>query len=179
MKYLFLPLLFLLTTAALAQRPAPGLPQSAPMLVRGGTVHTGTGRVIENGAVGFAEGKITYVGPAADAPSGYQTVDAGGQHVYPGLILPNTTLGLVEIAAVRASRDQQEAGTINPNVRSLVAFNTDSDIIPTVRSNGVLLVQATPRGGTLAGTSSLMHLDGWNWEDAAVRADDGIHVYWP
>ena len=49
----------------------------------------------------------------------------------------------------------------------------------TVRSNGVLITQATPRGGVISGSSSVMYLDGWNWEDATVKADDGIHLNWP
>ena len=68
---------------------------------------------------------------------------------------------------------------LNPNVRSLIAFNTDSKVIPTVRSNGVLLAQPTPEGGTISGQSSVMMLDGWNWEDAAYKKDIGIHLTWP
>jgi hypothetical protein len=52
-------------------------------------------------------------------------------------------------------------------------------VISTVRTNGVLLTQATPRGGDISGTSSVMMLQGWNWEDATVLKDDGIHVNWP
>jgi imidazolonepropionase-like amidohydrolase len=99
--------------------------------------------------------------------------------LYPGFIASNTTLGLHEIDAVRAQNDVSEVGTYKPSVRSAIAFNTDSEITPTVRSNGVLMGQITPRGGTISGTSSVMHFDAWNWEDALVREDDGIHLNWP
>ena len=102
-----------------------------------------------------------------------------GKHVYPALIAPYTTIGLNEVAAVRATNDYQEVGKFNPNVRSLIAYNTDSKVIPTVRSNGVLFAQVIPKGGTVTGTSSIMAMDGWNWEDAVYKADDAIHMNWP
>ena len=181
MKYLFFLLLWL-PWLAQGQRLAPAPPQQRPILLSGATLHTGTGEVIENALVGFADGKITLVGPAASTTfnaADFDVIDVQGQHLYPGLILPNAEVGLVEISAVRATNDEEEVGDLNPNVRSVVAFNTDSDIIPTIRTNGVLVVQSTPRGGLLSGASSLMQLDGWNWEDAVVKADDGLHVYWP
>ena len=64
-------------------------------------------------------------------------------------------------------------------MRTLTSFNTDSKIIYTVRTNGVLVCQSTPQGGLISGTSSVMALDGWNWEDAAYKKDDGVHVNWP
>ena len=177
-------LLALLTFAvtALAQpNLTPGAPQTERILVLGGTAHLGTGEVLENAAIGFADGFIDYVGAARDIdPKRYaRVVDAEGKHIYPGFIAPNSTLGLMEIAAVRASRDYAEVGTFKPNVRSVIAYNAASDITPTVRTNGVLMGQITPRGGVIGGSSSVVQFDAWNWEDAVVRADDGIHLYWP
>ena len=99
--------------------------------------------------------------------------------MYPSFIVPNTTLGITEIDAVRASHDYSETGGFNPNIRTLIAYNSDSKVAKTVRTNGVLIAQVTPRGGRISGQSSVMHLDGWNWEDAALRIDDGIHLNWP
>ena len=159
----------------------PGSAQTERILVLGGTAHLGTGEVLENAAIGFADGYIDYVGAARDVdPKRYgRVVDAAGKHVYPGFIAPNSTLGLMEVAAVRASRDYAEVGTFKPNVRSVIAYNASSDITPTVRTNGVLMGQITPRGGVIGGSSSVVQFDAWNWEDAVVRADDGIHLYWP
>lgn len=165
-----------------AQVPAPAPPQTQPILLIGGTVHTGKGEVIENAAVAFAQGKITMVMPASEAnidTSAYQVMHIEGKHVYPGFILPNTDLGLVEIGAVRATVDHSETGTLNPNVRALISYNTDSELIPTMRFNGILLAQITPQGSVMPGASSVVHLDAWNWEDAAVAEDDAIHLNWP
>jgi imidazolonepropionase-like amidohydrolase len=70
-------------------------------------------------------------------------------------------------------------GDLNPDVRSLIAYNTDSKIINTVRSNGILLANIVPRGGVIAGSSSIMQLDGWNWEDAVYKRDIGINFNMP
>ena len=182
MRPLHLVLLLLFSLPALAQVPKPAPAQAKPVLITGATLHVGNGTVVPNAAVAFDKGRLTYAGPAADFTAdkaGYETIDASGQQLYPGLILPNTTLGLTEVESIRATVDQEEVGLLNPHVRALVAYNTDSDILPTVRTNGVLLAQPTPRGGLLAGQSSVVQLDAWNWQDAVVRADDGQHLTWP
>ena len=169
-------------SAALAQVPVPAPPQAKPILITGATLHVGNGTVVPNATVAFDKGRLTYAGPAAgftQDKTGFETIDAAGQQLYPGLILPNTTLGLTEVEAIRATVDDEEVGTLNPNVRALIAYNTDSDVLPTVRTNGVLLAQPTPRGGLLTGQSSVVQLDAWNWQDAVVRADDGQHLTWP
>jgi len=174
--------LLLSTVLAFGQETmSPAKPQSGPIVITGATIHLGNGRVINNGYVAFDKGKITAVGEgAAPATSGATVVDATGKQVYPGFICPITTLGLVEIEeGARGTVDDTETGELNPNVRSLIAFNTDSKVIPTVRSNGVLLAQPTPEGGTISGQSSVMMLDGWNWEDAAYKKDIGVHLTWP
>lgn len=176
-----LPLLVLLCAPpAFAQRPTPALPQTKSILITGGTVHVGDGRVIDEGAVGFRNGLIDYVGYAYGVVVKYDSIiDAKGQHVYPGFIAVDGTLGLVEIDQARATDDLDETGDMTQEVRAITAYNTDSRIIPTVRSNGVLLAQITPRSGTIAGTSSIVQLDAWDNQSAVLRADDGIHMTWP
>ncbi|MCB4808758.1 amidohydrolase family protein [Tamlana sp. 62-3] len=160
------------------QTPAPE--QTKAITIEGATAHIGNGEVIENALIMFEGGKITYIGSALTkiARKG-DIIDAKGKHVYPGFIAPNATLGLVEIDAVRASDDDAEMGLWNPNVRSLIAYNAESKIVESMRPNGVLLGQITPRGGFLSGTSSIVQFDAWNWEDAAVKVDDAVHLNWP
>lgn len=156
--------------------PAPE--QQETITIQGATLHIGDGKVIDNGSISFENGRITYVGQQAPASTG-RVIDAKGKHVYPGFIAPITTLGLAEIEAVRATLDYSEVGDLNAHVRALIAYNTDSKVINTVRSNGVLLAQVTPQGGLISGQSSVVQLDAWNWEDAAYQADDGMHIRWP
>lgn len=170
-----------LATAVQAQNPAPARPQTKPIVLTGATIHIGNGEVIQNGSIAFDKGIITQVGPAGSvaSPAGAETVDVKGKHIFPGIISLNTTVGLQEIASVRATLDFQEMGTINPHVRALVAYNTDSEVIPTLRGNGILLSQAVPQGGAISGSSSVFYSDGWNWEDAVLKKDDGIWLSWP
>ena len=178
---LLLPLL-LLPLLGRAQVPTPAPAQTRPILITGATLHIGNGTSSEAAALAFAGGRLTYAGPLSGFTAdraGFETIDASGQHLYPGLILPNTSLGLTEVEAIRATVDEQEVGLFNPHVRSVIAYNTDADVLPTVRQNGVLLVQSTPRGGLLSGQSSIMQLDAWNWQDAVVKVDDGQHLTWP
>ena len=157
--------------------------QNKSILIMNATIHIGNDSVIQNGIVGIRNGKIVEVIDASknkvELGNYDEKIDGTGKHVYPGLIAPNSTLGLTEIESVRATIDFRELGATLPNVRTVIAYNTDSKIIPTVRTNGVLLAQITPRGGLVSGTSSVLMLDGWNWEDAAYKIDDGIHVNWP
>jgi len=148
-----------------------------------GFAHLGNGKVIENSLIGFRDGKLVVVADARTIrikPDQFDTViNIQGKQVYPGIIAPNSTLGLTEVESVRSTNDFAEVGQFNPNVRSETAYNTDSKIIPTVRSNGVLIAQVCPRKGVLPGTSSVFCLDGWNWEDALLKPDDGIHLNFP
>jgi imidazolonepropionase-like amidohydrolase len=153
------------------------------ILLSKATVHVGNGKVINQGLVGIKGDKIILVDNALThnlEKTVWDTIiDLKGLAIYPGFFAPNSKLGLTEIGAVRATRDFNEVGAYNPHVRSLIAFNVESDVIGTVRTNGVFYTQATPQGGIISGTSSIMSLNGWNWEDAVLKVDDGIHLNWP
>ncbi len=162
--------------------PSPGQPQSKPLLLTGGTAHIGNGTVIPVSVIRIENGKITMVADMTTIrinPEGATVLDISGKHVYPGLIATNTSIGLIEIGAVRATNDRGEVGDLNPDVRALIGYNTDSHVIPTVRSNGILLAQIVPAGGFLSGLSSVVQLDAWNWEDAAYQKDNGLYMTWP
>lgn len=158
------------------------LGQTKPIVLFGGIAHLGNGKVIQNAAIGIENGKISFVMDAATIrlnPNEAEIIDITGKHVYPGFIAVNNTIGITEIEAVRATNDWNETGSYTPHVRTLIAFNPESKIIPTVRSNGILLAQSTPRGGVISGTSSIFCLEGWNWEDAVYKTDDAIHIQFP
>lgn len=173
--------LTIIFSSAQVKAQVPAKLQQQRIVIKGATAHIGNGLVVENSIIAFEKGKIVYAG-AADgytSVSGEKVVDATGKHVYPSFIAPNTILGLVEINAVRATRDFHEVGVINPSVRSLISYNAESKITTTIRTNGVLVAQVVPRGGLISGSSSIFNLDGWNWEDAVKKEDDGIWMNWP
>lgn len=181
MIFTLLTLLFISAPGLMAQKPIPGAAQTKSILIKGGILHTGTGLVIKDALLGFKNGYITLVDSVSgnsDTKSYDTVITLDKEHIYPGFIAANTTIGLVEIEAVRATRDMRETGELNPNVRSLIAYNSDSKVIPTVRNNGILIAQVTPTDGWISGTSSVMNLDGWNWEDAVLKEDIGVHLNW-
>ena len=120
-------LIFVFTLNLIASDIIPGKPQNKPIALVGGTIHTITQGTIENGVVLFDKGKIIAVGKNVNIPKDAEIINISGKHVYPGLINAFTTVGLIEIGAVRATRDVTEVGLINPNVRAEVAFNPDSE----------------------------------------------------
>ncbi|AOW19711.1 amidohydrolase family protein [Urechidicola croceus] len=181
LKHIKFSLLLILSSFGIVAQQTPAPPQSEPILIVGAIAHLGNGSIIENSAIGFDKGKITFVGTQnqVDKNSFSNIINANGKHVYPGFIAANTSSGLIEIDAVRATKDANETGSMLPHIRSLIAYNTESKVTESLRPNGVLIGQITPRGGTISGTSSIVQFDAWNWEDAAIKVDDGIHVNWP
>ncbi len=180
-KYISL-LLFVLSIGTNAQH-IPAKKQTKSILILNATAHIGNGTIIENSAVGFKNGKITVVTDNKTTAKLKETydiiIDATGKHIYPGFIAPNSTLGLVEVDAIKASDDQSEIGEINPHIRSIIAYAADSKVVETVPLNGILIAQITPRDGVISGTSSIVQLDAWNWKDAVIKESDGIHMNFP
>ena len=180
MKKIFIYISCVFATASVSAQEtmAPAPTQKETIALTNATIHVGNGQVIENGTVIFSNGKITEVGSGI-ATGNAKVVDCRGKQIYPGLILPSSNLGLMEVPTVRATDDATEIGEMNPSIRALVAYNTDSKVINTLRPNGILLANIVPQGGIISGSSSVVQLDAWNWEDAAYRSDVGIHFRMP
>ena len=172
--------LIFISSEIIAQQ-TPGNDQKDAITLLGGIAHIGNGTIIENSAIVFENGVIKACVDASSSKIPYKgnIIDIKGQHVYPGFIAANTSLGLVEVDAVRASDDQREIGDNNPNINSLIAYNAESKVVESMRPNGVLIAQISPKGGRISGTSSIVQLDAWNWEDAVIKTNDGIHLNWP
>ncbi len=171
--------IFIFLGSLISSDQIPGSNQDHPILVRGGTIHTVSHGTLENTDILFENGKIVSIDRDISLPPETQIIDATSQHVFPALISAGSTIGLQEIGAVRATRDYAEVGELNPNVRANVSYNPDSELIPVSRSNGILLALSVPRSGLISGTSSLMMLDGWTWEDATLKHPIGLHLFWP
>lgn len=181
MKLVLYTLFFLSSLTAVAQDDIyPAKKQEGVIVINNGTIHTGKGAVIQKGTIVIRDGKIQKVSEQPETISGATVIDASGKNVYPGLILPSTDLGLREIGSgVRGSNDYYELGEYNTDVRAIVAYNTDSRIINTLRANGILLANVMPNGRFLAGSSSVVQLDAWTWEDALYKADNGMVLNLP
>ncbi len=172
--------LHFLSLLLLAYMPVLTIAQEQPTYLVGGTVHVGNGQVLSDAHLLMMDGKIVELSNRFDNQiKNANIIDVKGKHLYPGIIALNNIMGLNEIDAVRATRDYNEVGAFNPNVRSAIAYNTDSKILPTALFNGIVYTQAVPQGGQISGTSSLFYTKAWNWEDALVLEDDGVHLNYP
>lgn len=176
--YILIFVLLFISKSNQAQQ-TPALNQSQIISIVGGTAHIGNGQVLENATIVFENGLITHIGKSESIKAQGEIINANNKHIYPGFIAPNTTIGLGEIDAVKASLDFDETGNLLPHVRSIIAYDAESRVVESVRPNGILIAQITPRGGRISGTSSVVQLDAWNWEDATLKANDGMHLNWP
>ena len=170
---------FSLTNMAYASNQKPAGPQVIPIALIGGTIHTVTGDIIENGTILFEKGKIVGLGLTVEIPENALRISVEGKHIYPGLIAAHSIIGLTEIGAVRATRDNAEIGDITPSVRTPAAVNPESEYFPVTRANGILVALSTPSGGLIAGQSGLIMMDGWTWEEMTLKSPVAMHIYWP
>jgi imidazolonepropionase-like amidohydrolase len=157
----------------------PAAVQSEPVALVGGTIHTLSGDVIENGTILFQDGVITAIGTNVNLPSGTISEDVTGKHIYPGLIDSWSQMGIYEIGAVDMSTDINEQGPINPNAMAERAFNPESRHIGVARSAGVLTSVTTPGGGLISGQSAAMKMDGWSWDEMTLKSGTALIVNWP
>ncbi|MEZ6013545.1 MAG: amidohydrolase family protein [Planctomycetota bacterium] len=157
-------------------------PQARPILLRGGTVHTVSGDVLERADLLFAEGVIQGIdvkGELASLVNNADVIDVAGKHIYPGFICVASTLGLTEVESVDMTLDTTEAGDVNSEVYASVAVNPDSWWLPVTRRNGVLTAGVMPQRGLVPGHVSVIRLDGWTNEDMTIERDAGLLVEWP
>lgn len=178
-------LLFII--AAKAQETVyPAKHTKETLFITHGNIHVGNGQVIPDGTIQIGNGKIEKIGSNIPVSGSAKVVDAKGKQIYPGLISSDIDLGLKEVAGgVRGTNDYNEIGEINPSIRSIVAYNTDSKVINTLRSNGILLANVISQDAEsgskplVTGTSSVVQLDAWNWEDAAYKMDGQMNFNMP
>ncbi|QYJ87330.1 amidohydrolase family protein [Shewanella mesophila] len=168
----------LVSSSLLAHDMVPAKPQSQAIVISNARVHTVTDGVLANTDIRLEAGKIVAVGTKLNAENAL-VIDATGKHLYPGLIALDTSIGLVEVEMMRPSNDSYEVGQSNPQLLAVSAFNPDSEIIPTVRVNGITHAQVVPQGKALTGQSALVSLDSWTIEDALVATPKQFHLYWP
>lgn len=145
----------------------------------GATVHPVSSASIDNGIVLIRDGRIEAVGANLEIPDNARRIDLEGLHLYPGFVHPATQLGLTEIASVAGSVDTTEMGSINAAVRVEVAVNHDSELLPASIAGGVLSAHILPGGGLIRGTSAVIRLDGWSWEEMVISAPTAMHIAFP
>jgi imidazolonepropionase-like amidohydrolase len=171
---------------------APGLfaASNNSVLIRNVTIHPVTAPVIEHGSVLVLNGRIAEVGTSVSSRGGARVVDGHGLQLYPGLINAATNVGLSEISSLRDTVDLDEIGAFNPELRAEVAFNPSSEHVEVTRASGITTVISLPGSGNAAsgrdpnapiitGQGALMHMQGWTWEEMAVRPSAVMDMEFP
>jgi len=158
----------------------PGALPTGPVAIVGGDVHRIDQPVIRGGVVLINQGRISAVGTAKSVPilETAQRIDATGMNVYPGLVNGYSDIGLREIDSVEETIDRSETGRLNPNVRSWVAINPDSELIPVARAGGVLTSMVAPAGPFFAGQAAVVRMDGWTWSEMLLKGPAAMIVSW-
>jgi imidazolonepropionase-like amidohydrolase len=141
-------------------------------------IHPISRPTIERGTIVIRDGRIASVDASTQPPAGSQVIDAKGADVYPGFIDARTVIGINE-PGPRGFEDINEMLDINAALKTHVAYQWDSDAIAIARSNGVTSVAIVPAGGLLGGQIAVMNLDGWSWEQAAVKTGIGVSFQFP
>ena len=126
--------------------PAAARPQAqtagasnAVLAITNATIHPITSPSIQKGTIVIRGGKIEAVGAGIQVPSGAKVIDAAGADVYPGMINARTNVGLSE-PGPRGFDDVNEMLDLNPQLRSYVAYHSESDSIPVASANGITTV---------------------------------------
>jgi len=142
----------LLNAALLTGALAFGQTDGGSFMLRGGTVHTISGPVIENGSVLVRNGKIVGVGRNLSAPEGTEVIDVTGEQIYPGMIDSASKIGLEQT-------DDREIGDFNPQLNPANTINADDEQLPASRGNGVTSAMEMPEGEMISGQLSLVHMN--------------------
>ncbi|HEY2805999.1 MAG TPA: amidohydrolase family protein [Gemmatimonadales bacterium] len=155
--------------------------QSRATAITNATIIPVVGQRIDRGTVVIQDGKISAVGANVPVPAGAEVIDASGMFVYPGLVDGGTQLGLTEITEQGGPgpTDLRELGDFNPADRALTAVNPFSEIIPTVRVNGITTVITAPNGNQVSGQAALIDLNGWTPREMAEIPSAGMIMTYP
>ena len=151
-----------------------------PVAITGGKLLTVSHGVIDNGVLVLENGKIAAVGKAGSVaiPKDATLVDATGLTVYPGLIDPDTSLGLIEVGSDRNANDLSErSDEIMPHMHVVDAFHAETELIPVARLNGITNAIVAPGDDdSIAGQDALIQLAGKDRDAMILGADLALAV---
>ncbi len=151
------------------------IPAAAQVAVRAGTLHTVSGAPIENAVViAGADGRIEWVGPAADAniPDGVDVLEAAV--VTPGLVDARSVVGLSgalnsNVGPVRDQDQLERSSPLQPDLRAIDAYDANETLVEWVRSYGVTTLHTGHGPGALvSGQTMIAKTRGRNVEQATL-----------
>lgn len=149
------------------------------ILIKNGTIVPVEGDILQKGDLLIENGKIAVVDDEISPPAGAKVIDASGMRIYPGFIDAYTHFGLAEIGAIASTVDIRELGKENPELRVAWAINPHSVHIKTNRITGTTTALVAPAGGTFPGISAIIKLDGWTFQEMAVKQEATSFINFP
>ncbi len=118
--------------------------------ITNGKIYPVAGPVIERGTVIVRNGRIAAVGADVPVPAGARVIDAAGKVVTPGFMNAGTTLGVVEVGAVRQTNDASlDNKQITAAFNAADAVDPFSTLIPVERVEGITRAVVVPGGANL------------------------------
>lgn len=118
--------------------------------ITGGTVWTGTQDApIENGVVLIVDDKVVAVGNSRlSVPSNATVIDADGGWITPGIFVPFSRTGLVEVGAEATTNDTSaQEGKYSAALNAADSFNPSATTIDVTRIEGVTRIAVAPANG--------------------------------
>jgi len=148
------------------------------LAIKGGRIFTMSEGIIEEGIILIENNRISEVGKDIEIPEGATVLDASGKIITPGLFDAYTQIGLKEISQEESTVDVSEkSDPITPEVRSIDAFNSQSELIPVTRIEGVTTILSAPTtDNVIAGQSAILELAGENVNEMTIKAPAALHI---
>lgn len=133
---------------------------SEELLLKNAKVHTATDRgTLENTDILIRDGVIVRIGKNI-VSSRAEEKDLSGKTISPGLIAPQTQLGIVEIELIPETRDDR-SDIYSAGLSIDSAFNPSSTLIPYNLTGGITLSLTSPSSsGLFSGLTSAFSLSG-------------------
>ena len=133
---------------------------SEELLLKNAKVHTATDRgTLENTDILIRDGVIIRIGKNI-VSSRAEEKDLSGKTISPGLIAPQTQLGIVEIELIPETRDDR-SDIYSAGLSIDSAFNPSSTLIPYNLTGGITLSLTSPSSsGLFSGLTSAFSLSG-------------------
>lgn len=130
---------------------------SAPILIRGATILTGTGTRLDNADLLIANGHVDAIGANLKVPDGAQVVDAKGRWVTPGIIDIHSHLGVYPSPGLRGYDDGNElTSPVTANVWAEHSIWPQDPGFETALEGGVTTLEILPGSGNLIGGRSVV-----------------------
>ena len=133
--------------------------EAKSIVIKNATIFDGIEDSSYNGHILIKDGYIKKISKSSMI-QGDKVIDVKGQIVTPGLIAPDTEIGIVEIGALSVTRDD-ESNIYDIGFSIHSAFNPNSTLIPWNRSNGITSAITLPRNTSspIGGLGSFFVLD--------------------